>query len=312
MSIQRCPNEILDMVFQLLPFQSPINAPTVVLSTMLTCSRFCAIAKRHLLRVVCLQTAERVILFAMYLTQLINTGGYDEARHPIEHMAVLRNYESPQARPWQFQIEAAKEAADILPFIISTVAPTLHSLVIFGYHSQYLPKWVKSLDISNIVQASVRFQNLKWLILLEQSIVMPGRKENSIHYCYPRLTSLYTHTGDVNRDVLASHTLRDLRLHMTECWALSIPPIPEPQIKTITIDAPTYKSFMVGGYLTLEQYHMRIEDYRTFAKSNSKSLESRVVIMNPSGAGVGSILSAWRDIVQGGSGCWNKEWRPAA
>jgi len=313
MSIQRCPNEILDMVFQLLPFQSPDNAPTVVLSTMLTCSRFCAIAKPYLLRVVCLQTAEHVNLFAMYLTQLINTGGYDEARHPIEHMAVLRNYESTQGRPWRIKCEAEKEAAVILPFIISTVAPGLHSLVIFGYHSQFLPKWVNGLDMRNIVKSSVRFQNLTRLILLEQSIVMPCRKESSLHFCYPRLTCLYTHTGDVNHDVLASRTLRDLRLHMLDgSWALHFPPTSEPRIETITIDVPTYKGILVGSYVTLEQYQMRIEDYRTFAKSNSKSQESRVVITNPSRAGVGSILRAWRDIVQGGSGCWNKEWRPAA
>jgi len=313
MSIQRCPNEILDIVFQLLPIQPPDNAPAVVLSTMLTCSRFCAIAKRHLLRVVCLQTAERVNLFAMYLTQLINTGAYDEARHPIEHMAVLGTCRTTQ-RPWRGQSAVEQEAANILPFIISTVAPGLHSLVIFGYDCQFLPEQVNGLRVRNIVQSSVRFQNLTRLILLEQSIVMLHGEENSLHYCYPRLTSLYTHTRHIN---LALRTLRDLRFHIIDgSWALYSPIPSEPHIETITIDALTYeKSIMVGGnerQQTRQQYHKRIEDYHTLVKSHSKSLESRVVTTDSPRAGVGSILRAWRDIVQGGSGCWKKEWRPAA
>jgi len=79
MSIQHCPDEVLDMIFQLLPFQSPDKAPTTLLHTLLTCRRFCAIAKRHLIRVVCLESAERVNLFAAYLTQLTDPGASGSA-----------------------------------------------------------------------------------------------------------------------------------------------------------------------------------------------------------------------------------------
>ena len=79
MSIQHCPDEVLDMIFQLLPFQSPDKAPTTLLPTLLTCRRFCAIAKYHLIRVVCLESVERVNLFAAYLTQLTSAGVYNNA-----------------------------------------------------------------------------------------------------------------------------------------------------------------------------------------------------------------------------------------
>jgi len=92
MSIQHCPDEVLDMIFQLLPFQSPDKAPATLLHTLLTCRRFCAIAKRHFIRVVCLESAERVNLFAAYLTKLTNAGAYGSALLPIEHMAAFGNY----------------------------------------------------------------------------------------------------------------------------------------------------------------------------------------------------------------------------
>ena len=38
MSIQHCHDEVLDMIFQLLPFQLPNNPPAIQLPTMLTCS----------------------------------------------------------------------------------------------------------------------------------------------------------------------------------------------------------------------------------------------------------------------------------
>jgi len=159
MSIQRCPNEVLDMVFQLLPFQSPDNAPAAVLSTMLTCPRFYAISKRHLIRVVCFRTAKQVNRFAAYLTQLIDIGTYGKTRLPIEHMAVLRKrrYEDPRK-----QSKPETAAQSILPIIISTAAPSLRSLVIFGNTSmtmtnmsriwssrQFASRSFKSLSSSN-------------------------------------------------------------------------------------------------------------------------------------------------------------------
>ena len=319
MSIQSCPNELLDLVFQNLPFQSPDNAPAVVLSTMLTCSRFCAIAKRHLLRVVCLQNVDRVNLFAAYLTQLVNTGAYGKAQYPIEHMAVVREYEAPRSFYWRHKFEEEKAAEFILPFIISTAAPSLHSLVIFGFFCQNMPERVNGRFVNNIVQSSVRFQKLQSLILLQQSVVRLYREEEqtSLQHCYPQLTSLYTHFRDVNGAVLALRTLRALRLDAPDGSLAPCSPSPsDPRMVTITIDAPCYKGAHMSGCCVIlqteEHYRAKIGSYHTFIKSNSNSPESRIVITNSFKDRVGSILRAWKDIVQGGSGCWGEEWKPAA
>lgn len=173
MSIQTCPNELLDLVFQHLPLESPDNAPAVVLSTMLTCSRFYAIAKRHLLRVVCLQNVDRINLFATYLTQLVNTGAYGEAQYPIEHMAVVR---APRGRFRRQRSEEEEAAEYVVPFIISTAAPSLHSLAIFGYFCENMPERLNGRFVQTIVQSSTRFQKLQSLILLEQSVVSLHRE----------------------------------------------------------------------------------------------------------------------------------------
>ena len=315
MSIQSCPNELLDLVFQHLVFQSPDNASAVVLSTMLTCSRFCAIAKRHLLRVICLQNVDRVNLFAAYLTQLVNTGAYGKAQYPIEHMAVVREYEGPRGRPLGYQSLEEMAAEIILPFIISTAAPGLRSLVIFGYYCQYMPEPVNGRLVRNIVQSSVRFHKLQSLVLLEQSVVSLYREEEptSLQHCYPQLTSLHTHFGYTNGAVLSLRTLRALRLRapdgiLTPCS----PSPPDPRMVTITIDAPCYmKSFPRGCGVfrqTQEHYRATIEDYHTFIKSNSNSPESCIVITESFfKSPIGSILRAWRDIVQGGSGAGERD-----
>ena len=319
MSIQSCPNELLDLVFQHLPFQSPDNASAVVLSTMLTCSRFCAIAKRHLLRVICLQNVDRVNLFAAYLTQLINAGQYGEAQYPIEHMAVVREYEAPRGRPGRHKSEEEKAAEFILPSIISTAAPSLHSLVIFGYYCQNMPEKVDGRFVKNIVQSSVRFQKLQSLILLEQYVVSLDREEEqtSLQRCYPQLTSLHTDFDDANDAVLALRTLRALRLRAPDGRLAPCYPSPsDPRMVTITIDAPCHEGSFARGccvYLqTRDHYRATIKGYHTFIKSNSNSPESRIVITKSFKDPVGSILRAWKDIVQGGSGCWGKEWEPAA
>jgi hypothetical protein len=315
MSIQRCPNEVLDMVFQLLPYQSTDKAPAVLLSTMLTCTRFCAIAKRHLTRVICLQTAKRVNLFAAYLTQLMNTG---QAQIPVEHMAVFGKYQTPRRGLWQNPSEAEKAAEHNLPFILSTVAPSLHSLVIFGFDSPPELGYAK-----NVAESSVCFQNLQNLILLEQRIISLGRKpeDDSLYPAlYPRLTSLYTHNGGIDDNVLALHTLRNLRLDMLGGGLA--PPGPSafvPHIEAIIIDAPPYKKKFGSGCCvfqqTRERYRAKIESYHAFVTSNATAPKGCVVVAKPSTdlrVRIGRVLRAWKDIVQGGSGCWERGWKPTA
>jgi len=319
MLIQRCPNEVLDMVFQLLPFQSPGNAPGVW-STMRTCSRFRAIAERHLIRVVCLRSAKRVTLFAAYLTQLINTGAYGNARLPIEHMAVFGKYQIQFYDGPQTKSKTEKAAEYILPFIISTAAPTLHSLVIFGFDSQYMPEQVNGQHVANIVQPSVHFPKLQKLVLLEQHTISFTREleQDSLQYCYPQLTSIYIHNGHIEGDIFALRTLRRVRLDMLDQvnrW--SCPTCPSvSHIETIIIDVTPYmKTFAKSCNGYLERYNQTIELYQTFINSNSNSLESYIAVAkSPMNRRVhmGPVLKAWKDIIQGGSGCWTKEWRPTA
>jgi len=213
MSIQHCPDEVLDMIFQLLPFQSP---DITLLPTLLTCRRFCAIAKRYLVRVVCLESAERVNLFAAYLTQLTNAGAYGSALLPIEHMAAFGNYQPTQGRPRQNESEAQRAAESILPFIISVAAPSLRSLTVFGFDSQETRR-ANGRYVDNFVESSVRFPKLQWLVLLDQYIIRIYREViSNAGYRFPRLTSLYTHRWWIHDDVLALHTFREFRLDMLE------------------------------------------------------------------------------------------------
>ena len=313
MSIQRCPNEILDMVFHFLPFQSPDKAPTVVLSAMRTCSRFRAIAERHLIRVVYLRTAKKVTLFASYLTQLVDTGAYGKVQLPIEHMAVFGRYQIPFCKP-------EKAAEYILPFIISTAAPTLHSLVIFGFNSQWMPEEVDGYYLKNVVQPSVRFPNLQELVLLEQHIISLDREpeQEPLQYCYPQLTSLYTHNGPIESNIFALRALRRLRLDMLERYIRGFcpPSPPVSHIETIIIDvAPHLKTGARSIVRYLDRYDRMIRGYQTFIDSNSNSPESCIVVAkSPKNCRVhvGPVLRAWKDIVQGGPGYWKKEWKPIA
>ena len=313
MSIQGCPDEVLDMVFQLLPFQSPENGPAVLLRTMLTCSRFSAIAKRHLIRVVCLQTAERVNLFAAYLTQSIDTSAYGTALLPIEHMAVFGKYQIPRSRPWRNASEAEKAAEHILPFIISTAAPSLCFLAIFGFDSRSIREEVGGRYVRNIVKPSVRFPKLQKLILLEQHIIRLDREEEdnegSPQYCYPQLTSLYTHNAFVANEAFALRTLLELRLQIFAACGVFHPPSPPiVHAKTIIIDAPPYDTYTGAGCIRYHQTHSmydeKIESYHAFVKANSSSPESTVVVAQDFRVRPESVLDAWKDIVQGGPGCW--------
>ena len=311
MSIQHCPDEVLDMIFQLLPVQSPDKAPAVLLPTILTCSRFYAVAKRHLTRVVCLQTALGVNLFAAYLTQLTGTGAYGTALLPIAHLAVFGPYQIPRGYSSQEKnaSDAEKAAERILPFIISIAAPSLRSLTVLGFNSQ--AGEVDGQPVKVSVKPSVCFPKLQSLILLEQSIFTldcsEEQNEGSPPHRYPQLTSLYTHGLHVNNNVLALNTLRELRLDMLNPIVSGLPSPPTPRVETIIIDFPPYRTYAVGwcGQRRLT-YHRRLESYRAFIKANSSSPDSSAVEAQGSRLRPEFVLDAWKDIVQGGSGCWKR------
>lgn len=308
MSIQHCPDEILDMIFQLLPVQSPDKAPAALLPTILTCSRFYSIAKCHLIRIVCLQTAQSVNLFAAYLAQLTDTGAYGKALLPITHMAVFGEYRN-QRGDWGKRVEETERLAErILPFIISIAAPSLRSLTVFGFDVQY--EEVDGRQVKVMVEPSVCFPKLQRLVLLEQHIITLHRREGQNEYspshCYPQLTSLYTQNRNVNKNVLGLRTLRELRLDMLIDTS-DLPSTPIPHVETIIIDSPSYEWLLLwGGHQTWSEYDEKIESCHAFIKANSSSPESSVVVARGLCVRPEFVLDVWKDIVQGGSGCWKK------
>ena len=309
MSIQHCPDEILDIIFQLLPVQSPDKAPAVLLPTILTCSRFYAIAKCHLIRVVCLQTPHRVKLFAAYLTQLTDTGAYGKAVLPIAHMAVFGTYRISRGDYQWATREIERVAGRTLPFIISTAAPSLRSLTVFGFDSHYGKVDGRLVRIT--VEPSVCFPKLQRLVLLEQHIITlhrgKGQNDYSPSHCYPQLTSLYTNSRNVNNDVLALRTLCELRLDMLNARGFDFLSTPNRHIETIIIDSPPYPGQpSTGRVQTRSAYNEKIESYRAFIKANSSSPESSVVVAQGLRVRPEFVLEVWKDIVQGGSGCWKK------
>jgi hypothetical protein len=306
MSIHHCPDEVLDMVFELLPFHSPDKVSAALLPTMLTCSRFCAIAKRHLIRIVCLHTAEEVNAFATYLTQLIDTGTYGKVLLPIEHMAVFGGYRVDEIRDIEYGYEAQNAAEHILPFVISTTAPSIRSLAIFGFNS-----WdTLELDGRSVkVKYPLCLPKLQRLMILEQRVIRLDR--GSPECCYPQLTSLYTYNTDLD-DIFALSTLREIRLDMLRALeALSPPSAPTHHLETIIIDVPPYKRFMNRSMCfripqPRSTYDEKIENYRAFVKANSSSPESAVVVAQDFRVRPETVLDGWKDTVQGGPGCWKK------
>ena len=196
---------------------------------------------------------------------------------------------------------------------ISIAAPSIRSLTIFGFDAQETRE-VDGRDVENIVESSVRFPKLQWLVLLEQHIISTEIQNDGDRF--PRLTSLYTHRGCIDDDVLALHTLRELRLHILlrgplDCYP---PYSPNLRIETIIIDAPPYQSSIGSGYVrwhqTRSKYQETIESYHAFVKASSSPSESSVVMAKAVRIRPKLVLGAWEDIVQGGLGYWKKGWRP--
>ena len=92
MTIQSCPVEVLDKIFESTAYSDPENAKAGLYSLMLTCSHFRTIAKRHFIRIVCLPDAEKINAFASYLKHLVKSGDYGMSALPIQHLAVAGNY----------------------------------------------------------------------------------------------------------------------------------------------------------------------------------------------------------------------------
>ena len=133
--IQSYPVELLDKLFEFTAYSDPKIAQTTLRSLILTCSYFRTIARRHFIRIVCLPNEGRVIEFASYLQQVVGGGDYGKSMLPIQHVTVAGGFS--RGRTYRSPSFAESKAANVIPFIIATAAPTLVTLTTFGMLSDH-------------------------------------------------------------------------------------------------------------------------------------------------------------------------------
>ena len=224
---------------------------------------------------------------------------------PIEHLAACGNYIPQGSYSRSPEREAQRAAELILPFIISIAAPSIRSLTIFGFISQ-VTREVDGRRVENIVESSVRFPKLQWLVLLDQNIIRPYHGQ--VGYRFPRLTSLYTDRDCIGHDLLALDTLREFRLDMLRSsYKTSVSFLQDLRVETFIIDATPHHYFWGG---TQSMHQEWVESFHEFVKASSSSSESSVIVAKATCIRPKLVLGAWGDIVQGGSGYWKKGWRP--
>ena len=320
MTIQSCPVEVLDKIFESTAYSDPENANATLYSLMLTCSHFRMIAKRHFIRIVCLPNAEKVNAFASYLKQVVKSGDYGKSALPIQHLAVAGNYHIPQGLSFGHRTDAEFEAERIVPFIITTAASSLLTLTIFGVDADRLAANTRAefhQEISYVPNGTT-FPNLRDLIALEQHVIPllygnPDKRASQL--TYPRLRRLYV-PGYVGISLPSTLPhLEDLRLEMLdqECT------LPEAlgHVRSLIIDAPRYSSFIFSGCLgfpqSRDEYAGKISIYQTLIDEVGNPERNGIVIPADGFTNYtnrGRILSAWADAVVEGVGCWATGWVP--
>ena len=333
MTIQSCPVEVLDKIFESTAYSDPENAQATLYSLMLTCSHFRTIAKRHFIRIVCLPSAEMVNSFASYLKNVVKSGEYGKGVLPIQHLAVAGNYRIPQGLSFRNRSDAEVEAERIVPFIITTAAPSLLTLTIVGVDSDFLD--VDPQEIPYVPNGTT-FPNLRDLIALEQHVVpllygIPDTRASQLtvsllygipdtqasQLTYPSLRRLYI-SGDPRISLHSTLPyLEDLRLDMLDQELLGSLPGELEHVRSLIIDAPGYYSFIFIGCIGLPQsrdeYTSKISKYQTLIDKVGNPERNGIVIPVDGFTNYINrvrILSAWADAVVGGVGCWSPEWVP--
>jgi hypothetical protein len=319
MAIQRCPVEVLDRIFEWIAFLSPRNAPAALSSVMMVCSHFQTVAKRHLIRVICLPTAEKAVAFASFLKGVVNSGEYATSFLSIEHLALV-------GRGWaafRNRSEAEAEAERLAPFIVSAAAPSLRSLTLFGIGLGH--KFDNTQPYYALcVPSSVNFPLLCDLVALEQQVLVPNIRgladEQAYRSRYPNLRRLYVLGDRVTGSLLPSAlpTLDCLRLEMLDSTRVTIPPRQRVQhVRSLIIDAPRYSEWLFHGCVGEPQwqheYDARVLEYRALAKEIG-GLDGSGVLVPPDDHTLyvnrERILLGWMDAVGGSEGCWSMDWRP--
>ena len=323
MMIQGCPVELLDKIFESVAYSDPENAKSTLYSLMLTCSYFRTIAKRHFIRIVCLPNAETVNAFASYLKHVVKSGDYGKGALPIQHLAVTGKYRIPQGLSSRNCSDAEVEAEGVIPFIITTAAPSLLTLAIFGVNVNFLHTDKRGSYHEEIpyIPKGTTFPNLRDLIALEQRVIplLHGNPpdERACQLTYPSLRRLYI-PGYVGVSLPSTLPyLEDLRLEMLHRNYVGSVPEGVGHVRSLIIDAPGYSSFIFSGCMgytqSRDEYDSKISKYQTLINEGGDPERNGVVI--PVGGFTqyidrGRILSAWVDAVVEGVGCWSTGWVP--
>jgi hypothetical protein len=245
--IQTCPVEVLDKIFESTAYSDPENAQLTLCSLMLTCSHFRTIAKRHFIRVTCLSNAEKVNAFASFLKGAVESGDYGNGMLPIQHLAVTGKYSShfPPLEYYQARSGTELESERVLPFIITTAAPSLLSLTIFGVDSHTEVEIENGYTVfhEQRVPDMVEFPQLRDLVALEQQLIPFDLDDNTAYISrFPKLCRVYVH-GNLELGGFLSELpdLRHLRLEMFNTVHAYLPREQVPRIHSLIIDALQYQ-----------------------------------------------------------------------
>ena len=328
----RLPVEVLDKAFEYTAYADPENAQAMLCSLMLTCSHFRTIAKRHLIRIMCLTNVEQINSFADYLEQMVESGNYGISLLPIQHLAVAGKYRI-FPRPPHRRSDAEAKAKRVLPFIITTAAPFLLTLTVFGMDSDH--RSVYTSDSVHFEQHCVfcvpngtTFPKLYDLIALEQDVIhlilcddngKPDKRACQLRY--PNLRRLYISGLGGGFLPSALPYLEDLRLELLDQECVD-PPLQEDvgHVRSLIIDTPKYAPLITGlddeyqeYSQSRDEYDSRISKYQTLIEEVGNRKRNGVIVP-ASGftqyASRGRILSGWADAVVGGEGCWTTAWIP--
>jgi len=328
MTIQNCPVEVLDNIFDHTAYLDPENAQALLCSLMLTCSHFRVIAKRHFIRIVCLPDAGKVNAFTGYLTRVVENGDYGTRVLPIQHLAVAGEFRIPRGRFSRSRTAEEVEAESNLPSIVTIASPSLLTLTIIGVdgctevEGVGKTRHIYKRGISDVVQ----FPQLRELVALDQRLIpldLDKSGDNTPDISkYPNLHKLYI-LSDYSLERLPSPlpNLRHLRLEMLDRMESAHARLPSLdktlRLHSLIIDAPPYHEEIINGCFMYNQpkadYDRKIDKYRTFIKLVCDSGDSGVVIPAVGNTGSTSctqILAAWANAVAGGVGYWTTTWAP--
>ena len=253
--------------------------------------------------------------------QVAESGDYGNSVLPIQHLAVVGNHSfSDEGKR---RSDAEVESMKIIPFIISTAAPSLLSLTLFGVTAG-TGRTSSSNTRRNgyygrlFVPDETIFPMLRDLIVLDQRVIRfhlrDGSGELDKRACqlrYPVLRSLYYDPGIFGRPLpTALPFLDNLRLNKLDGMLLDPPTRDDVRnVYSIIIDAPQYFPEMFDG--SRDEYDNKFSKYQALIDEEGNPERSGIVVPvhgSTRYTNRGRILSAWADAVVGGEGCWTKAW----